>query len=172
MPVNVFAQPLIQSWVTITSTDNTDEEVYAYYDLRDRSSYVQVTNDEDNENPLCIHVQIFQQDENCDELNFNDKLTPNDTVVYNMDNLIRNDGSAVPINLDEDSYGFVAISAVQCSNNSNDGLSNPLLGNFRIIDNSGYEYRMNLLTDKNDPDEKTLLPSISSSPPFDRVWAN
>ncbi len=174
LPVNVFAgppPPATQSRVDFLTTDRPDEEVYAYYDLRDRSTYVQVTNDEDVDNPLCIHVQIFQQDNNCDEINFNDTLTPNDTVVYDMDNLVRNDGSAVPVNLDDDSYGFVAISAVRCSTNSDDKLESPLLGNVRIIDDSGYEYRMNLATNRS---SKTLIPEIISgfTPPWDRVWGN
>ncbi len=174
MPVKALAcipVPLDQSVVSFLTTDRTDEEAYAYFDLRDRSTYVQVTNDGVNENPLCIHVQIFQQDRGCSELDFNDTLTPNDTVVYNMDNLVRNDGSEVPINLADDSYGFVAISAVRCSDNTDGSLNDPLLGNFRIIDDSGYEYRMNLVTDR---DEKILMPPIAPGfiNPIDIVTAN
>ncbi|NIP29259.1 MAG: hypothetical protein GTO02_02080 [Candidatus Dadabacteria bacterium] len=123
-----------------------EEELVAYYDLRNRSTYVQVTNVLDN-NPLCIHIQIFQQDRDCSELNFNDTLTPNDTVVYNMDNLIRNDGSEVPAELLDDSYGYVVVSAYQCSNNDDDapGVRDSIIGNFRIIDDSGYEYRTNMV---------------------------
>ena len=126
-------------------TDGADQNVLAYYDLRDRSSYIQITHVEDIDNPICIHVQIYQQDKDCSELDFNDQLTINDTVIYDLDNLVRNDGSEIPINLDDDSYGFVAISAVNCSNNNENG--SPLIGNFRIVDDSGYEYRMNLMAD-------------------------
>ena len=93
LPFNLFAGPgpvPIQHEVHITTTDRADEEVYAYYDLRNRSSYVQVTYEDDERNPICIHVQIFQQDKGCSELDFEDQLTPNDTVVYDMDNIIRN----------------------------------------------------------------------------------
>lgn len=150
-PVSTIAGPgppiATQSIVQFTTKDFPDQEAFAYYDLRDRRTYIQVSNIEDEVNPLCIHVQIFQQDQGCSELDFNDELTPNDTVIYDMDNLVRNNGTDIPVNLDDDSYGFVAISAVNCSTNSDGGLSDPLIGNVRIIDDSGYEYRMNLLND-------------------------
>ncbi|NIP32065.1 MAG: hypothetical protein GTO02_21885 [Candidatus Dadabacteria bacterium] len=160
IPFNTFAQPLTQNQVLITTTDKTDEEVHAYYDLRDRKSYIQVTLADKDVN-ICIHVQIFQQDKGCSELDFEDELTPNDTVIYDMDNIIRNNGTQVPINLDDDSYGFVAISSYTCNDRSDD--NGQLLGNFRIIDNSGYEYRMNLIT--NNGNRNMLLPSNDNPPP-------
>ncbi|NIP29390.1 MAG: hypothetical protein GTO02_03315 [Candidatus Dadabacteria bacterium] len=153
LPINSFSQPLTQSRVKIQPTDESGEEVYTYYDLRDRKTYIQVTNIDDEENPLCIHVQVFQQDKGCNEIDFEDELTPNDTVVYDMDNLVRNEGSAVPANLDDDSYGIVAISAFECGNR-NASTDDPLIGNVRIIDDTGYEYRMNFVTAN---DERGLL---------------
>lgn len=135
----------VNTGLDILSSDTRDNEVYAYYDLRERNSYIQVTNISDFLNPLCIHVQIFQQDQGCSELDFNDELTPNDTVVYDLDNLIRNNGSEVPVNLDDNSYGFVAISSYDCNDIQGD-TDEPLIGNFRIVDDSGYEYRMNLVS--------------------------
>lgn len=150
MPINVFAGGAGDVGVDILSSDAPDEEAYAYYDLRNRSTYIQITNQnmygENDDNPLCIHIQIFQQDKGCSELNFEDQLTPNDTVIYDMDNIIRNNGSEVPVNLDDDSYGFVAISAYTCSDRFDDVGGDPLIGNFRIIDDTGYEYRMNLVS--------------------------
>ena len=151
-PVNVLSQPIVQNSIDFLSTDDGDEEQFAYYDLRNRKTYIQVTNKE-TEDPealptLCLHIQIFQQDQGCSELDFEDELTPNDTVIYDLDNIIRNDGSEVPINLGDDSYGFVAISAYQCGNRGVDGLNDPLIGNFRIIDDAGYEYRMNLVNNE------------------------
>ena len=145
-PINVYAGG--PEDVDIPGTDDPEEELLAYYDLRDRQSFVQVTNRSD-ENPLCIHVQVFQQDRGCDELDFNDVLTANDTVIYDLDNMLRNDGSAVPINLQDDSYGYVAVSSLDCVDGS-DG-DDDLIGNFRIIDDSGYEYRMNMISES-DPD--------------------
>lgn len=179
VPLNSYAgmgggDPLIQSRVSMTQTDRPDEEVFAYYDLRERKTYIQVSNVETQDSDVlptvCIHVQIFQQDQGCSELNFEDELTPNDTVVYDMDNLLRNDGSSVPVNLDDDSYGFVAISAYDCNDTEEEELSNPLLGNFRIVDDTGYEYRMNLLTDRNS--ERQLILLNDFDPPGTPALAN
>ncbi|NIP31117.1 MAG: hypothetical protein GTO02_15425, partial [Candidatus Dadabacteria bacterium] len=154
LPTSVYGgPPLTQSIVGVMGDkDRPDEDVYAYYDLRNRKTYVQITNVETEDSnalpTLCLHIQIFQQDRGCTELNFEDELTPNDTVIYDMDNLVRNDGTEVPVNLDDDSYGFVAVSAYACNDRSISDLDNPLIGNFRIIDDAGYEYRMNLLNDR------------------------
>ncbi len=144
IPVNVFAG-VINHDILVQQDIEREEELAAYYDLRNRSTYIQVTNVED-ENPLCIHVQIFQQDRGCSELNFEDELTPNDTVVYNMDDIKRNDGSKVPVDLLDDSYGYVVVSAYDCQTGDDDasGVQDSLIGNFRIIDDSGYEYRTNM----------------------------
>ncbi|NIP29382.1 MAG: hypothetical protein GTO02_03225 [Candidatus Dadabacteria bacterium] len=153
IPTLGYSGIVTQSSLDFMQTDEPSEEVFAVYDLRNRKSYIQITSvdDPDKEDPaidLCIHVQIFQQDRNCDELNFEDKLTPNDTVIYDLENFARNDGSPVPINLDDNSYGFAAISSFNCNNRNDGDEPNLLLGNFRIIDESGYEYRMNLITDE------------------------
>ncbi len=128
--------------VPIQDTDLViDNQLTAPYDLRDRKTYIQVTNDGTLSGPTTrIHIQIFQHDRGCSELNFFDTLTPNDTVVYDLDNLIKNDGSEVPANFLDDSYGYVVIST---DNNGNLG-NKSLIGNFRIIDDSGYEYRSNM----------------------------
>ncbi len=142
-PIIIYAGGTTIIDVQIGGTDRADRELVAYYDLRDRQSYVQVTN-VTTQNPLCIHVQVFQQDRDCTELDFNDQLTNNDTVVYNLDDMVRNDGSPVPINLADDSYGYVAVSAFVCGTTDNAN-SESLIGNFRIIDDTGYEYRMNMI---------------------------
>ncbi|NIP32169.1 MAG: hypothetical protein GTO02_22650 [Candidatus Dadabacteria bacterium] len=151
LPMTVFAglgpSPKGLTW---QATDRPANEQIAYYDLRDRQTLVQITNisTASSASPLCIHVQIFQQDRGCSELDFNDQLTPNDTVVYNMDDLHRNDGSAVPVNLADDSYGYVAVSAFNCEGGwDDDGITEALIGNFRIVDDAGYEYRMNTLSE-------------------------
>ena len=145
LPTFVHAGTFVQSTLGYNHKFNQSDELFGYYDLRNRSTYVQVTNkidDGNNQNPLCIHVQIFQQDQGCVELNFEDELTPNDTVIYNLDNIERNNGTEVPINLDDNSYGVITISSFVCNNRDED--PNALIGNFRIVDDSGYEYRMNL----------------------------
>lgn len=149
LPINAFSQLML---VHSGGKDQGDVHT-AYYDLRDRKSYIQITNSGD-QNPYCIHVQIFQQDRGCTELDFYDELTANDTHIYDLDNLIRNDGSEVPINLDDDSYGYVGISAASvssdgiCNRDGSDDGGETLLGNFRIIDDDGYEYRVNLISEE------------------------
>ena len=59
---------------------------------------------------------------------------------------LRNDGSEVPINLDDNSYGYVAVSAYVCGDpDDDDPVSGSLIGNFRILDDTGYEYRTNMI---------------------------
>ena len=133
MPINVYAGA--GGFVGDTLDDPI---ISAYYDLRERSTFIQVTNVDDSLESCRIHVQIFQHDRECSELNFYDTLTPNDTVIYDLDNLLRNDGSPVPANLDENSYGYVSVIG-----DIEDGCE-LIIGNFRIIDNAGYEYRVNM----------------------------
>ncbi|NIP29260.1 MAG: hypothetical protein GTO02_02085, partial [Candidatus Dadabacteria bacterium] len=110
----------------------------AYYDLRNRNTFLQITSPDLDSlgTNTTIHVQIFQHDRDCDELDFFDTLTPNDTVVYDLDNIKKNDGSPVAITLNDNSYGYVVISAVT-TNPINLDDSRTLLGNFRIIDDAG-----------------------------------
>ena len=141
-PISVFAGG---SNMYIPSTDiRAEYQLSSYYDLRNRKTYIQVTNDSeaDGRNSVLIHVQIFQHDRDCAELNFFDELTRDDTVVYDLDNLVRNDGSAVPASLLDDSYGYVVITTDD-GTESQDAAS--LIGNARIIDDKGYEYRLNMV---------------------------
>ena len=139
-PVNRIAGYAETDTFSTTSSERHNQ-LSAYYDLRARQTHIQITNV--GLNSVNIHVQIFQHDSNCDELNFFDELTPNDTVVYNLDNLIKNDGSEAPISLQEDSYGYVVIT--DSAFNGFGGVSG-IVGNFRIIDETGYEYRSNMVT--------------------------
>ncbi|NIP31169.1 MAG: hypothetical protein GTO02_15755, partial [Candidatus Dadabacteria bacterium] len=134
--------------LSIMSTDTNiifrQNQQVAYYDLRNRKSLIQITRDSATievtrtlDSGTCqIHVQIFQHDRGCSELDFFDELTANDTVVYDLDNIVKNDGSPAPINLAEDSYGYAVITGVRCN----------IIGNFRIVDDSGYEYRTNTVS--------------------------
>ncbi|NIP32073.1 MAG: hypothetical protein GTO02_21925 [Candidatus Dadabacteria bacterium] len=145
IPVNTFSGGLIDR----PSTDLSGSfkvfsslQLSAYYDLRDRESYIQVTNF--SSVSQSIHIQIFQHDRNCDELDFFDELTPNDTVIYDMNNIVKNNGDPAPINLQDNSYGYVVIS--KFTPGTNELTEGPaLIGNFRIIDDAGYEYRSNMI---------------------------
>ena len=104
---------------------------FSFFDLRDRESFVQVTNVDSSD--TIVHIQIFDVSNNCNENNFFDTYTPNDTHVYNLRDIQTNDGSPSGAVLPDDAYGFVAA--------TDEG--NGLIGNFRIIDIAGYEYRTN-----------------------------
>ena len=127
----------------IPSTD-TDQNftLFAFYDLRDRESFLQITNTVDL--PARIHFQIFDAGNLCNENNFFDDYTGNDTHVYNMRDILTNDGNDSGVVLPEGSYGIVAITTVDPSddNSLDDG---SIVGNFRVLDDLGYEYRTNMI---------------------------
>jgi len=127
------------------SDSNEMVELYSFFDLRDRESYVQLTNIDSIDGT--VHVQIFDVSNNCNENNFFDTYTPADTHVYNMRDIQTNNGNPSGVVLPDGAYGFVSIIAVNPSfRNFNAGFN--MVGNFRIIDNNGYEYRTNSV----DPD--------------------
>ena len=112
----------------------------AFFDLRERESFVQVTNNDDM--PLNLHVQIFNVANLCNENDFFDAYTINDTHVYNLRDILTNDGNPSGVVLPDNSYGIVVITAVNEELSWEEGVS--LFGNFRVLDNSGYEYRTNM----------------------------
>ncbi len=128
--------------VLVIQTDKAAAQLDAYYDLRNRQTQVQVTNVSDEN--VTIHVQIFQHDRGCTELNFDDTLTPHDTVVYDLDNVIKNNGNPAPLNLADDSYGYVVVSDRDLDNHESTLITPRLIGNFRIVDDKEYEYRVNM----------------------------
>ena len=155
--VFLFAVPSDVSAVH-TRTPETDTgapNLFSFFDLRDRETYVQVTNtanpdfiesgDQDNinvSNDITVHVQIWDVNNNCTENNFFDTYTPNDTHVYNMRDIQTNNGNPSGVILPEGAYGIVSIALIDAAN----GIARDthiLLGNFRILDNAGYEYRTN-----------------------------
>jgi len=150
LPVQAFA-----GHHDIPLTDEASDSLFSFIDLRDRESYVQVTNTDST--TRTVHVQIFNVDQNCNENNFFDVYTPNDTHVYNMRDILTNDGNPSGVVLPENAYGIVAISIVD-SNGNIDSSEDFLIGNFRILDDQGYEYRTNSSGDG------------TSSQAADRVW--
>jgi len=119
----------------VPSTDFPDESLIGFFDLRDRETFIQITNVDADPAGSNIHIQIFDVSNNCNENNFFDFYTPFDTHIYNLRDIITNDGNPSGVVLPEDAYGiFTAF------------LSNAdsLMGNLRILDTNGYEYRTNL----------------------------
>ena len=128
-----------------TATDQSSYVLAAPFDLRDRESYLQLTNIAPENNTL--HIQIYNVGNLCNENNFFDVYTPNDTHIYNLRDIITNDGNPSGVDLPEDAYGIVFISTpspgfIMIGNQD----PAPLIGNIRMLDNSGYEYRTNLAT--------------------------
>jgi len=98
--------------LTLSSTDNTQWSgtsagitLFYVFDLRDRETFIQFTYEgvtpfRNNEPPLSLqelagraHVQIFDVSNNCNENNFFDVYTANDTHDYNMRDIVTNDGN-------------------------------------------------------------------------------
>jgi len=144
--------------ITLNDTDAADNgetsTLVYFFDLRERESFIQFTyfDGRDSGLPATAHVQIFNVGNLCNENNFFDSYTINDTHVYNMRDILTNNGSPSGVVLPDDAYGIVVITAVTGAVDSD--AADPV-GNFRIIDNNGYEYRTNaqsaVLWDSNDP---------------------
>jgi len=88
-----------------------------------------------------LHIQIFDVSNNCNENNFFDAYTPNDTHVYNLRDVLTNDGNPSGVALPDNAYGVVAITIDGPISFNDPGV---LIGNLRIEDDNGYEYRTNL----------------------------
>lgn len=129
--VNVYAG------LPVNETDTSEYQLVGFFDLRDRESFIQITNTNQGPLPHVIHIQVFNVGNLCNENNFFDSYTGNDTHVYNLRDIITNDGNPAGFVLPDDAYGiFVATESVF--------VEPSLIGNLRIEDNNGYEYRTNL----------------------------
>ena len=120
------------------TTDTSSRILFVPFDLRERESFLQVTNiGPTNQN---YHIQIYNVGNLCNENNFFDDFTPNDTHVYNLRDILTNDGNPSGVDLPDDAYGIVVITAPLPEE---EFIFLSLIGNIRIIDNLGYEYRTN-----------------------------
>ena len=131
MVVDVYAGSSIHA----IETDNGDFQLVGFFDLRDRESFIQITNTDVDQQT--IHIQIFNVGNLCNENDFNDVYTPNDTHTYNLRDIMTNDGNPSGVVLPSNAYGIVVATYVD-----DDPLN--MIGNLRIEDNNGYEYRTNL----------------------------
>jgi len=133
--------PMKSSWarLDVLETDSAAEDaVIGFFDLRDRETYIQITNVSPDLPGETYHIQLFNVPNLCSENNFFDDYTPNDTHVYNLRDITRNDGTPNSVVLPDDAYGIFVAYVV----GDNDHV---VIGNLRILDNSGYEYRTNLV---------------------------
>jgi len=127
----------------VANSDTVDSLLFGYFDLRDRETFIQITNT-DGATSQNLHIQVFNVDDNCNENDFFDLYTPNDTHVYNLRDIVTNDGNDSGVVLPSNAYGIIVVNVVQ-NNNQVFFEQVKIIGNMRIEDNNGYEYRTNLL---------------------------
>ena len=139
----------VEGFIFVNETDNNFDVIpdwtglIYFFDLRERETFIQLTYPNSEffpGNAAQAHVQIFDVSNNCNENDFFDNYTVNDTHTYNMRDIQTNDGNPSGVVLPEGAYGIVAITLSVSPNIS--GLAQGF-GNMRIIDNNGYEYRTN-----------------------------
>jgi len=142
-------------------TDTSEDKLLAFFDLRDRETYIQITNtgndlrtdsDDDDEDDrsgdnITLHIQIFNVDDNCNENNFFDVYTPADTHIYNMRDILTNNGSPSGVVLPDNAYGIVSVGVIELDGTGFSEGAELLIGNVRILDDTGYEYRTNITSD-------------------------
>jgi len=136
--------------IDFLETDIPGDLLVFFFDLRDRESFIQVTSTnvdaigdgEDIGVDNIVHIIIFDVSRDCVENNFFDVYTPNDTHIYNMRDIQTNDGNPSGVVLPDDAYGFIFAQAVDPDGTENSS-ADIFIGNLRIIDNNGYEYRTN-----------------------------
>jgi len=140
-------------------TDTSEDKLLAFFDLRNRETYIQITNtgddidgdDQEGVN-LTLHIQIFNVDDNCNENNFFDVYTPADTHIYNMRDILTNNGSPSGVVLPENAYGIFSVGVINAGGSGFDERVDSLIGNVRILDVTGYEYRTNITSDNTSGD--------------------
>ena len=125
------------SVLIIPDTEAGGFQLIGFFDLRDRESFFQVTNI--NPAATSIHVQIYDVSNNCNENDFFDGYTGNDTHIYNLRDITTNDGNPSGVVLPDNAYGIVYVTVTAGFDRMDQ-----LIGNVRVQDNSGYEYRTNM----------------------------
>ena len=126
----------------VANSDTVDRLLFGFFDLRDRETFIQITNT-DGANGHNVHIQIFNVADNCNENDFFDAYTPNDTHTYNLRDITTNDGNDSGVVLPSDAYGIFVVFVLRDSFEPFEVVQ--FIGNMRIEDNNGYEYRTNLL---------------------------
>ena len=145
MPINLITP--INAWggesepYEIPDTDFPGFVLANFWDQRARFTTVQITN-------TCafgvnIHVNVFNVPNNCEDFDFNDTLTANDTHVYDLRDLQGNTTVIAPPDF-TDGYGIFLVTVVDAAVEGSIVDDFCLIGNFRVIaPGAGYEYRTN-----------------------------
>ena len=134
----------IKAWAGHTAyhIPDTEESSFAlvnFWDLRDRITTIQITNV--CTFPVRIHVQVFNVPDDCDEFDFDDNLTANDTHVYDLLALTANDTHALFPPAFTGGYGIFGVVVIDGAGFLHDDFC--LVGSMRMVDAEGYEYRSN-----------------------------
>ncbi len=130
LPVKAWAG-IGQPFSLVSFTDFPSFQLYFPWDLRDRRSFIQVTNT--SLSNVSIHIQIFNHNDDCGQNSLFDKLTIKDTNIYDLSALQD----------DPDGFGFVVVTLSSGVGQPDPSQNFILIGNFRIIDDAGFEYRSN-----------------------------
>jgi len=136
---NVYSGVNSEEFELVETDNDQNRYIAAFFDLRERETYVQTTNTINSS--TLFHIQIFDVSNNCNENNFFDNFTGNDTHTYNMRDIQTNDGNPSGVVLPDNSYGLVIVAPFIEGERFVNG---NMIGNFRILDNNGYEYRTNM----------------------------
>ena len=148
---------------TDTNFASSLSELVYFFDLRERETFIQLTFPDTSglagmgADGALAHVQIFDVSNNCNENDFFDNYTIHDTHVYNMRDIQTNDGNPSGVVLPGGAYGIVVVTMTVTIGGSNSP-AGPI-GNLRIMDNNGYEYRTN--AQANDIFENSISPENS-----------
>ena len=97
---------------TLPETDTAGVVLIAPFDLRDRESFFQVTNLAASNQT--VHIQIYNVANLCNENNFFDVYTPNDTHTYNLRDILTNDSNPSGVVLPDDAFGII-VAAASCN---------------------------------------------------------
>jgi len=163
VPVSTLAGVSPLEEFSKNDTDTAGDTLVYFFDLRNRESFIQLTyntllvdveeNDFDVTSNQTIHIQIFDVSSDCLENDFLDVYTPADTHVYNMRNIQTNDGNPSGVVLPDDAFGFVFALAIDAEGTL-DTNADVFIGNMRILDNNGYEYRANASVEGPSPGDR------------------
>jgi hypothetical protein len=135
----------------VGETEEVSSQLVFWYDEvffnLGRLTFIQVTNT--SPDPVTLHFQVFRNSPGviCDEIDFVDNFTGNDTHVYDMGLIFKNDPTLPPVlDLLLETKGFVVVTPV---NNvlEREAISwNHMIGSTYILDtNAGTEYMLNAM---------------------------
>ncbi len=138
VPARAWAGGILPLSIADTDNDTGVLMLFGVFDQREGNTTIQLTNT--SSLPLRVHVQIFDVSDNCRVTSFFDTYTHDDTFVYDLSNMVSNDGQDIT-DFSDPSYGIFVASV---ADGNGDIALGQAIGNIRIVRDEGYEYRTNL----------------------------